>query len=131
VSDPDGPLSPAEIRSLLRECVTIVKPGETLILRCGRYWTPNQVREIQDMLDHAAEWRELGFTALVVPADELGVAEAAKPAWLKECREDVFRTEQVDAVRLTHLPTGVVAEGHSHDDAVIQMAQELAEGTGG
>ena len=71
------PLGEDEIRQLLRECVTVVKPGETLILRCGREWTPQQMREIQDMVDATAEWRGLGFKVLVVPADELGVAEAA------------------------------------------------------
>lgn len=71
------PLSKDDIRQLVRECVTVVKPGETLILRCGREWTPQQMREIQDMVDATAEWRGLGFKVLVVPADELGVAEAA------------------------------------------------------
>jgi hypothetical protein len=119
------PLTEEQVRFLLAACVTVVKPGETLILRCGREWTPNQMREIQEMIDHVAEWRGLGFTVLVVPADELGIANATKPAWLKECREDVFRTGQVDAVRLTHLPTGIAAEGRGHNEAVAKLAHEL------
>jgi hypothetical protein len=68
-------LSEDQVRQLLRECVTVVKPGETLILRCGREWTPQQMREIQDSVDAMAEFRDLRFKVLVVPADELGVAE--------------------------------------------------------
>ena len=74
---PRSSLTEDEIRQLLRECVTVVKPGETLVIRGDRDWTPNQMREVQDMLDAAVKWRELGFTVLVVPGEELGVAEAA------------------------------------------------------
>ena len=73
-------LSEDEVRQLLRECVTVIKPGETLIIRGDRNWTPNQVREVQDSLDHMAGWRDLGFKVLVVPGEELGVAEAAADA---------------------------------------------------
>jgi hypothetical protein len=118
-------LTEDEVRSLLRECVTVVKPGETLVIRGDPDWTPNQMREVQDWLDHEVKWRPLDFKILVVPGEELGVAEATEPAWLKECRKDVFRAEQVEAVRLTHLPTGVVAEGRDRDEAVTRMAQEL------
>jgi hypothetical protein len=68
-------LTEDEVRQLLRECVTVVRPGETLVIRGDRNWTPMQVREVQDMLDGAAEWRDLGFKVLVVPGEELGVAE--------------------------------------------------------
>jgi hypothetical protein len=71
------PFTKDEVRELLRECVTVVKPGETLVIRCGLDWTPGQIREIQDMYDEVTRYRELGFTVLVVPGDELGVAEAA------------------------------------------------------
>lgn len=67
-------LSRDEIRQILRECVTVVKPGETLIVR-GTNWTPGQTREIQQVMD---EMRELGivpFKALAVFGDELGVVE--------------------------------------------------------
>ena len=33
------PLTPDQVRYLLRECVTVVKPGETLMIR-GADWTP-------------------------------------------------------------------------------------------
>jgi hypothetical protein len=69
-------LGPDEIRSLLRECVTVVKPGETLILRCPEGWTPNQVREIQR---HAHRWLEENapdVRVMVVPHLDMAVMEA-------------------------------------------------------
>ena len=69
-------LTEDEVRHLLSECVTVIRPGETLLLRCGRDWTPGQAREVQEWMDRAIEWRDLGFKALVVPGEELGVAEA-------------------------------------------------------
>ena len=70
-------LTKDEVRQLLRECVTVVKPGETLVIRGDRNWTPNQLREVQDMLDRATKYYDLRFHALVVPGEELGVAEAS------------------------------------------------------
>lgn len=71
------PLGEDEIRQLLRECVTVVKPGETLVIRGDRNWSPNQMREVQEMLEHMIQYLDLHFKALVVPGEELGVAEAA------------------------------------------------------
>jgi hypothetical protein len=71
-----GPLSRDEVRSLLRECVTVVKPGETLIIRGQPEWTPVQVREVQDALNSIREDGNLPFRAIVVPGAELGVTEA-------------------------------------------------------
>src|ERR1017187_9594981 len=67
-------LSPDEIRQLLRECVTVVKPGETLVVR-GTNWTPSQTREIQQAMDEMHELGIVPFKALAVFGDELGVAE--------------------------------------------------------
>ena len=67
-------LSPDEIRQLLRECVTVVKPGETLVVR-GTNWTPAQTREIQQAMDEMHELGIVPFKALAVFGDELGVAE--------------------------------------------------------
>jgi hypothetical protein len=68
------PLTSEQVRCLLRECVTVVKPGETLVIR-GRDWTPNQIREVQQVLSEICEDR--GFGVLIVPGDELGVTEPA------------------------------------------------------
>ena len=71
----DDPLTSGEIRQLLRECVTVVKPGETLILRGGDNWTPEQVREVAM---HAAYWLEGSaphIKALVIPPMEIAVME--------------------------------------------------------
>ena len=53
-----------------------MKPGEHLILRVPWSVTPTQVRELQKALTAAVEYMELPFKALVLPGNELGVAEA-------------------------------------------------------
>jgi len=68
-------LTEDQVRQLLSECVTVVKPGETLVLRMDREWGPQAMREVQDMLDEVIRWRELPFRAIVVPADEVAVAQ--------------------------------------------------------
>jgi hypothetical protein len=71
---PPPPLAPDEIRHLLRECATVVGPGETLVIR-DRNWTPNQVREIQRWMDDEYESGRIGFKVLAVIGEELGVAQ--------------------------------------------------------
>lgn len=75
VATPVHMLSPEQVRLLLRECVTVVKPGETLVLR-GRDWTPNQVHEIQQVMDAMHEDGTIPFKVLAVFGDELGVIQA-------------------------------------------------------
>ena len=69
--------SPEQVRDWLRENVTVVKPGETLVIQAPDL-TPNQMREFSDWLN----WRSddgtpiLPFRTVVVPGTGLGVAEA-------------------------------------------------------
>ena len=70
----NAPLTPDEVRQLLRECVTTVGPGETLVVR-GTNWTPMQVREIQRAVDAMHEDGVIGFKVLAVFGDELGVVQ--------------------------------------------------------
>ena len=72
---PEPPLTKDQIRSLLRECVTVVKPGEVLVIRAPGDWTPGQLREYAEHLEYYAG--EMGIRAMVVVGDGLGVAEAA------------------------------------------------------
>jgi hypothetical protein len=69
------PLSPDEIRSLLRECVTVVKPGETLIVRVPTDWTMAQVDQYVALCDKALERGGYAFRIVVLPAEGLGAAE--------------------------------------------------------
>ncbi len=69
------PLTPDQVRCLLRECVTVVKPGETLVVRVGFDITPAQVRELQEAADGMCEYRGFPFKVLVFPGEELGIAE--------------------------------------------------------
>ena len=77
LTSPPPPLTPDAVRQLLRECVTVVGPGETVILRVPWTTTPTQVRELQDFVNGTAEWLNLPFKTLILPGDELGVAESA------------------------------------------------------
>jgi hypothetical protein len=47
------------------------------------------------------------------------------PSFMDDVREETFRSEDVEAVRLTHLPTGVTAEGRTRDEAVVKLSREL------
>jgi hypothetical protein len=73
------PLTPGQVRQLLSECVTVVKPGEHLILRVPWSTTPTQVRELQDYVNDTAGLRDLPFNVLILPGDELAVAEPEQP----------------------------------------------------
>jgi hypothetical protein len=71
-------LTPETIRALLRECVTVVQPGETLIVQVGDTWTPRQVAAAHRELNWAGEdgkpyWP---FRVLLVPGTGLGTAAA-------------------------------------------------------
>ncbi len=74
---PPAPLLTPELaRALLRECVTVVKPGETLVIRAPDSWTPEELRTYQEYADAATEAGVAPFGVLVVLGEELGVAEA-------------------------------------------------------
>jgi len=73
----DEPLTEDGIRSLLRECVTVVRPGETLIIRAWEWMTPDQMREMQEVLNAMHDDGSMPFRAWIVPGAELGVVETA------------------------------------------------------
>jgi hypothetical protein len=52
-------------------------------------------------------------------------SERDHAAWLKGIREETFRHESVESVRLTHLPTGTVTEAATRDEAMGLMAERL------
>jgi hypothetical protein len=67
----------AALRAILRECVTVVAPGEVLVIRVTDF-TPAQLAEYGDWLRYAAD--ELGIKAIAVIGDELGIATPAQEA---------------------------------------------------
>lgn len=58
------------IRVLLRDHLTVVKPGETLVMRPAADISPNQWRELQDMLDAWHSQGDLPFRVIALPAAE-------------------------------------------------------------
>jgi hypothetical protein len=70
---PSAPvLTPETARALLRECVTIVKPGEMLVVRAPDWWTPGQAGMYQEYVGAMAGD---AFRVVVVMGGELAVAE--------------------------------------------------------
>lgn len=61
------------ILAAIRECVTVVKPGETLAVRLSENFTSGQLREYQEAIDSMTEYRGLGIHVLVLPGEELAV----------------------------------------------------------
>jgi hypothetical protein len=77
---PPGPrLTEDEVRHLLRECVTVVKPGELLVIRVADF-TPQQLREYNDLVSCWLDGYAPGVRCLITLGEELGVAEAAAGA---------------------------------------------------
>lgn len=54
--------------------MTVVRPGETLVIRVPDTWNPQQADETWRRLSEVISDRELGFTVLLVPGEELAVA---------------------------------------------------------
>jgi hypothetical protein len=77
VLPPPPPLTPAEIRQLLRESVTVVKPGEVLFYMYGDpNGTPNQIRELQDWINWWLEDNAPDIRVLCLPHGEMAAAES-------------------------------------------------------
>jgi predicted SAM-dependent methyltransferase len=72
------PLTKDEVRQLLRECVTVVKPGEALVVRIANL-SPAQCREYQRAVTDWHEAGDLPFRAFIFVGDELGVVDADIP----------------------------------------------------
>jgi hypothetical protein len=68
------PLTPDELRQVLRECVTVVRPGEVLVIRAPEDFTPDQLREYQEYVAWWLEYNAPEVRCLVTIGEELGVA---------------------------------------------------------
>ncbi len=70
-------LDPETVRQLLRECVTVVKPGEVLFWAAGDpNWTPTQIRAIQDVVNWWLDDNAPEVRVMVLPHGEMAVAES-------------------------------------------------------
>ncbi len=67
---------PGQVRAWLRECVTVVKPGEALFIRLLPGWAPEQVSVYQRRLNEILKSFDVPVRAFVIVGEELGVAEA-------------------------------------------------------
>jgi hypothetical protein len=73
---PRRPLTEDEVRQLLRECVTVVTPGELLVIRAPDL-TPEQLYEYNEVVKRWLGDLAPGVRCLITIGEELGVAEAA------------------------------------------------------
>ncbi len=89
----------------LRQCVTVVKPGETLVIR-GRDWTPNQVREIQRVVDAKREDGTIGFKVLGSSHRQTSSA-SSKPG-----KRRAMNPDGVQAVRIRGLAERAASPEH-------------------
>jgi len=48
-----------------------------------------------------------------------------EPDFMKDVRTDAFRDTGLHAVRLTHLPTGLMAEAPARDEAAVRLGRKL------
>jgi hypothetical protein len=70
------PLTPDQVRQLLRESVTVVQPGEVLFFTVGDPdMRPTQIRAIQDVINWWLADNAPDVKVLVLPHGEMGVAE--------------------------------------------------------
>ena len=70
-------LDPEAVRQLLRESVTVVKPGEVLFFTVGDpNCTPNQLRELQYAVSGWLEDNAPDVKALILPHGEMAAAES-------------------------------------------------------
>lgn len=121
-------LDPETVRQLLRESVTVVKPGEVLFFTCGDpNYTPAQMRDIQDHIGWWLAENAPDVKVIVLPHGEMAAA-GTRPGFMKDVRVDVYRPERIEAVRLTHLPTGIVVDAPTEDEAVAKLGAALVSG---
>lgn len=73
----DHIISRDALLAAVRECVTVVKPGEVLLVRAPDAWTPRNVMELQEGVDAVVSYRDLGISVLILPGAEFAVAAKA------------------------------------------------------
>lgn len=100
--------TPDDVRALIRECVTVVRPDEVLVIRVP-YDTPwEEARSYQGVLDAARDtW---GFRAVVVTAEEFGVVPAAGDEAFAGRVRDAINALDVRAVPVNGPSVPVTAE---------------------
>jgi hypothetical protein len=73
-------LTPELARELLRECVTLVKPGEVLAVRTPDSWVPDQVYDCQAYIDERLRLRGIDVAVLFLSGEEFAVTKAKTEA---------------------------------------------------
>ena len=105
------PLTQEQVRYLLAACVTVVKPGEVLVIRVPDF-SPNQLREYGESVERWMAHNAPGVRCLVTIGEELGVveAESADPKPGRVTCQGCGAEHQVDYGRLSRCDPGCGAE---------------------
>lgn len=90
VLPPRQPLTEDEVRQLLRECVTVVRPGEILVIQVSENFAPNQLREYQDSVTWWLRENAPDIKALVIPGKVASRAPGHLHAAGDPATEDLF-----------------------------------------
>ncbi len=89
-----------DLREFLKANVTVIAPGETLVVQVGEQLTATQVHEYQEALNWSHEDGGLPFRTLVVPGIGLGCVKAGPlMASLRALAREEVATELKRAVR--------------------------------
>ena len=74
-------LAPPVLRALVEQATTVIRPGETLLIRVPPEWAPVQAAELQEHAQSCLDyWGVDGIRVLVLPAAELAVIRPGEAA---------------------------------------------------
>lgn len=73
---PPPPISPGEVRALLRECVTILGPDDVLVIRHPSF-TAESAHAIREQVDAFNETHGTNVKVVAVVADEMAIVAEA------------------------------------------------------
>lgn len=81
---PRPALTEAEVRQLLSECVTVVRPGEVLVLRAPEDWNPDQASQLQEYMGYWLAENAPDIKAMVIPPMEIAIMQASPASTMTE-----------------------------------------------
>lgn len=81
---PRPALTQDEVRQLLSECVTVVRPGEILVLRAPEDWNPDQALQLQEYMGYWLAENAPDIKVMVIPPMEIAVMQTGAASTMTE-----------------------------------------------
>ena len=88
-------LKPEDVRSLLRECVTVVQPGEVLVLSFGPHFTPADAQRVREHVQWFNAGHGTSLAVLILADCELAVMPAAAAEASAETEAERRKRERI------------------------------------